>query len=59
VEAPPNSAAAPVKSGGDRKKRARLSVAPEVDAAKANGEKVPEAAESSEPIEPAAPAAGA
>jgi hypothetical protein len=59
AEALPDSAAAPVKSEGDRKKRARLTVAPEADAAKANGEKVPEAAESSEPIEPAAPAAGA
>jgi len=58
VEALPDSAAAPLKSGGDRKKRARLTVASDVDAAKANGEKVPEAAESSEPIEPAAPAAG-
>jgi len=59
VEALPDSAAAPPKSGGDRKKRVRLTEAPEADAAKANGEKVPEAAESSEPIEPAAPAAGA
>jgi len=59
VEAPPDSAAAPVKIGGDRKKRARLTVAPEVDAAKANGEKVPEAAEPSESIDPAAPTAGA
>ena len=59
VEDLPDSAAAPVKGGGDRKKRARLTEAPQADAAKAKGEKVPEAAESSEPIEPAAPAAGA
>ncbi len=49
----PDSEAAPGKSSGDRKKRARLTLTPEPPVATANGEPA------TEPSEPTAPAPGA